>query len=131
MSNGVITIKSANDFETTYTKLKSILDNNPMIGIVAELDHQKNAGRVDLSLGKTRMILFGNPRLGTPLMNTNLLTSLDLPQKFIVFEQDGTVNIAYNDPNYLLERHQLADKAAIIEKMSGALNKLATAAATV
>ncbi len=130
MSKGIIQIKSANDFETTYTKLRTILDNNPMIGIVAELDHQKNAAKVDLTLGKTKMILFGNPRLGTPLMNTNILTSMDLPQKFIVFEQEGTVHIAYNDPKYLQDRHQLEDKGAIIEKMSGALHKLATAAAT-
>lgn len=130
MSQGIIQIKSNNDFETTYSKLKTILDNNPMIGIVAELDHQKNAARVDLELGKTRMILFGNPRLGTPLMNSNILISLDLPQKFIVREQDGAVYIAFNDPLYLKERHQIEGKDEVFEKINGALHKLATAAAT-
>ena len=99
--DSIIQIKSNHDFETTYTKLKSILENNPMIGIVAELDHQKNAARVDLELGKARMILFGNPRLGTPLMNCNISISLDLPQKFIVREEAGETYICllYTSPS--------------------------------
>ena len=130
MSKGIIQIKSTHDFDTTYSKLRTLLDNNSMIGIVAELDHQKNAARVDLELGKTRMILFGNPRLGTPLMKTNILISLDLPQKFIVREQDGQVYIAFNDPAYLKDRHQIEGKDEVFEKISGALNKLANAAAS-
>ena len=130
MSKGIIQIKSSNDFETTYSKLRTILDENPMIGIVAELDHQKNASKVELELGKTRMILFGNPRLGTPLMKTNILVSLDLPQKFIVREENGEVFIAFNDPMYLKGRHQIEGKDEVFEKINGALHKLANGAAS-
>ena len=130
MSTGIIKIKSSNDFETTYIKLKTVLENNPMIGIVAELDHQKNAARVDLTLPKTRMILFGNPRLGTPLMNTNITMSLDLPQKFIIAEQGGEVQIIFNDPIYLKERHSIENKDEIFEKINGALHKIAGVAAS-
>ena len=130
MSNGLIKIKSNHDFETTYSRLKKVLEDNPMIGIVAELDHQKNAERVDLSLGKTRIIMFGNPRLGTPLMQTNINIAIDLPQKFVVFEgNDETVYIAFNDPIYLKERHGVEGKDEVFAKISGALNKLAGAAA--
>ena len=128
--DSIIQIKSNHDFETTYTKLKSILENNPMIGIVAELDHQKNAARVDLELGKARMILFGNPRLGTPLMNCNISISLDLPQKFIVREEAGETYIMFNNPMYLKDRHQIEGKDEIFEKINGALNKLASSAAS-
>ena len=130
MSIGIVKIKSANDFETTYSKLKTVLENNPMIGIVAELDHQKNAARVDLTLDKTRMILFGNPRLGTPLMNSNIAMSLDLPQKFIISEQAGEVHILFNDPMYLKERHLIEGKDEIFEKINGALHKIAGVAAS-
>lgn len=130
MSKGIVQIKSSNDFETTYTKLKTVLENNPMIGIVAELDHQKNAARVDLTLDKTRMILFGNPRLGTPLMNNNINIALDLPQKFIVSEQAGEVFILFNDPMYLKERHLIEGKDELFEKISGALHKIAGVAAS-
>jgi len=129
MSKGIIKIKSSNDFETTYDKLKAVLENNPMIGIVAELDHQKNAARVDLTLPKTRMILFGNPRLGTPLMQTNIDIAIDLPQKFIVSEQEGKVHIFFNDPMYLKARHSIDGKDEIFEKINGNLHKLAGVAA--
>ena len=130
MSKGIIKIKSSNDFETTYDKLKAVLENNPMIGIVAELDHQKNAARVDLTLAKTRMILFGNPRLGTPLMKSNITMAMDLPQKFIISEQAGEVHIIFNDPMYLRERHSIEGKEEVFEKINGALNKIAGVAAS-
>lgn len=127
---GLIQIKSSNDFETTYSKLKNVLENNPAIRIVAELNHQANAARVDLTLGKVRIIMFGNPRLGTPLMQTDIGIAIDLPQKFLVFEKEEEVFIAFNDPMYLKERHGIEGKDEVFEKINGALNKLAGVAAT-
>lgn len=128
MDNGIIQIKSANSFETTYAKLKETLENNPLIRIVAELDHSKNAEKVELVLEKTRIILFGNPNLGTPLMQSNRTVAIDLPQKFIVFEQDGEVVIAYNDPMYLKERHTIKGKDELLQKISDALKSISEAA---
>ena len=124
MDKGIIQITSENNFEATYSKLKSTLDNNPLITIIAELDHCKNARKVDLSLGKSRIILFGNPRLGTPLMQSNIAVGIDLPQKILVFEQQENVIIAYNDPMYLKKRHNIEGKDQLLEKMSGALKSL-------
>ena len=129
MNKGLIQIKSSNDFETTYAKLRKVLDDNPAIGIVAELNHQANAARVDLTLGKVRIIMFGNPRLGTPLMQAGIGIAIDLPQKMIVFEKEGEVFITFNDHMYLKSRHDIEGRDEVFEKMSGSLQKLAGVAA--
>ncbi len=124
-NTGIITKTSTVSFEQTYQQLKSVLENNPNLKIIAELDHQNNAGSVDLSLNPTRIILFGNPRLGTPLMQNAQTIGLDLPQKILIYqEENGTVKVAYNDPLYLKERHGVTDNEPILEKISNALHKL-------
>lgn len=60
------------------TALRNTLEANPNISIVAEVDHQANAASVDLTLNPIRIIFFGNPKLGTPLMQKNQLAGLDL-----------------------------------------------------
>lgn len=104
---GLTYSKSNFSFEETYQTIKTILTNNPKIGIVAEIDHSNNAKNAGLELAKTKLILFGNPNLGTPLMQSNMVTGLDLPQKIVVFENNNDVIVAYNNANYLVNRHQL------------------------
>jgi len=78
-----------------------------------------------LELLPTRIILFGNPKLGTPLMLNKRTVAIDLPQKIIVFQEaDGSVKVAYNDPAYLSDRHGLAGTDEVIAKVSGALDKI-------
>ncbi len=129
MNNGIIQIKSENNFEITYSKLKEALDKSPLIKIIAEIDHSKNASKVDLSLDKTRTILFGNPKTGTPLMQSSITVAIDLPQKFIVFEQEENVIIAYNDPMYLKDRHGIDVNDELLIKISMALKALSEIAA--
>jgi len=127
--NGIITKVSQQSFENTYAKLRSIIDNNPNLKILMELDHQANAANVDLELPPTRIIMFGNPKLGTPLMLSSQSTGLDLPQKILVTEdENGVVHLRYNDPLYLQERYDISDRAEILTKISGALNKITDAA---
>ena len=131
MSTGIITKVSKVSFEQTYQQLRAVIDNNPNLKIIGELDHQNNAASVDLKLNPTRIILFGNPNLGTPLMQNAQTIGLDLPQKILVYqEEDGTVKVAYNDPLYLKTRHGVTGQEAILEKISGALNKLTEVAVT-
>lgn len=120
-NNGLIQLTSKHSFESTYDIIKNTLDANPNIGILAEVDHTSNAKRVDLELPKTKLILFGNPKLGTPLMQSSRTIAIDLPQKILIWEEDGKVFLAYNDPQYLLKRHSITDKDSIAEKISGAL----------
>ena len=126
---GIITKISTLSFEQTYQQLRTVIDNNPNLKIIAELNHQANAASVDLDLASTRIILFGNPRLGTPLMKNAQTVGLDLPQKILVYQDAaGVVRVAYNDPLYLVERHGITDNEAVLQKISGALDKLTSVA---
>ena len=126
---GIITKVSQQNFQSTYEKLKNIISGNPNLKILLELDHQANAAKVDLTLPPTRIIMFGNPKLGTPLMASGSFTGLDLPQKILVSERDGVVKLSYNDPKYLQARHNIEGQEEILQKVSGALDKITTAAA--
>ncbi len=83
----------------------------------------------DAKLAPTELLVFGNPSLGTPLMQSQPTTGIDLPMKALVYEdQDGRVWLAYNDPAWLATRHSIKDRDEIIQKMSGALDQLTDAA---
>ncbi|MFS4482480.1 DUF302 domain-containing protein [Hyunsoonleella sp. 2307UL5-6] len=126
---GIISKISKQDFETTYQTLRGVIENNPNLKIVAELNHQANATSVGLDLKPTRIIMFGNPNLGTPLMQNVQTIGLDLPQKILVHQdEEGQVIVSYNDPLYLKNRHGITDKDAVLGKIAGALNKLTDAA---
>ncbi|PTX44311.1 uncharacterized protein (DUF302 family) [Christiangramia gaetbulicola] len=127
---GIITEKSNRNFEDTYTSLKNIIEANPRIRIMAELDHQKNAARVGMQLNPTRIIIFGNPNLGTPLMQEKQSISLDLPQKMLVWENsEEEVYVSYNDPYYIAKRPSVENKKELLDKMAKALAKIARTAA--
>ena len=90
------------NFEESYTALQSSIAANENIGIVAEVNHAMNAQSVELSLNPTQIIFFGNPNLGTPLMQENQLTGLDLPQKILVYQNDlEEVFLGFNNTSYL------------------------------
>ncbi len=129
-NNGLVIKESNQSFEATYSKLRRTIDTNPNLKIILELDHSKNASSVGLTLNPTKIILFGNPNLGTVLMNDQQTTSIDLPQKIVVFQEgNGTVKIAYNDPAYLKNRHDLSEQTQeVLNKVSGALDKITSAA---
>jgi uncharacterized protein (DUF302 family) len=127
---GIITVTSTNNFETTYTNLRNAVSENNNLILVAEVDHQANAASVGMSLRPTRLIIFGNPNLGTPLMQNSQTTGIDLPQKILVWEaEDGTVNISYNAPSYLVLRHAITENAETISTITNALEMLASTAA--
>lgn len=130
MSNAGIKTKVSNqDFHDTYKKVKSIIENNPNLKIILELDHQQNAELAGLTLTPTKIILFGNPKLGTPLMQSGEFTGLDLPQKILVSEREGVVSISYNDPLYLKERHSIDGQDEILLKVATALDTITSKAA--
>jgi len=129
-NEGIITKESAQNFEDTYSNLKNALSMNTNISIIAELDHQKNAESVGLELNPTKIIIFGNPNLGTPLMKQNQSIGLDLPQKMLVWENgDGEVFISYNDPDFIAERHNIDDAQETLNTIGMALDNLSNAAA--
>ena len=130
ISQGIKTVKSSRDFSETYSALKEILDNNSDIQIIAELDHQANAAEAGMEMRPTKLIMFGNPNLGTPFMQSAISAGLDLPQKMLVWEEgNGTVNISFNTPQFLQWRHGFKSLRTEMETMTTNLNDMAVTAA--
>ncbi len=130
LNEGVITVESTENFEATYNSLQNAIALNENLSIVAQLDHQENAASVGLELRPTKLIIFGNPNLGSPLMQNKQTMGLDLPQKMLVWEaEDGTVNISYNDPFFLATKHQIEGNKEVLDQISVALDSLTKTAA--
>lgn len=126
MSTSIIKKESPLDFQATYEKVKGNIENNPNLKLIFELDHSANANKKGLSLRPTKLLIFGNPNLGTPLMEVAPTLALDLPQKIMIFEETGQVYITYNNPEYLKERHSIEGKDELLNKVKNALDKLTT-----
>ena len=126
---GIITKASELGFEESYSALKNALESNPNIKIIGELDHQANAARVGLELNPTRIIIFGNPDLGTPLMQEDQSIGLDLPQKMLVWENsDGEVYVSYNNALYIAGRHSINNNEGILNTINTALDNFSNVA---
>ncbi|WP_010520284.1 DUF302 domain-containing protein [Aquimarina agarivorans] len=131
IAEGIVTKTSEQSFDATYAKLQGVISNNPNLRIIAEVNHQANAANVGKKLNPTRLLIFGNPNLGTPLMQNAQTTALDLPQKMLVWEDDNkVVHVSYNNPSYLVKRHGITENETVIETISNALNNLSNAAIT-
>lgn len=128
-ADGLIKKPSKNSVSATIEKMKAALQSKG-IKVMAEVDHQVNATGVDMKLGETKLLIFGNPKLGTPLMQSSVTAGIDLPMKLLVWEDSaGKVWLAYNDPAYIATRHGISDQPEVIKKMTGALDKLTSKAA--
>ncbi len=129
LNEGVVTVESTNNFETTYDRLVAAIKENPNLTVIAELDHAAAAASVDLDLRPTRLVVFGNPALGTQLMQSQQTVGIDLPQKVLVYQDaSGRVFVAYNEPSYLADRHGLSGVADVNDKVTAALAGLVEAA---
>ncbi|MFQ5936887.1 MAG: DUF302 domain-containing protein, partial [Acidiferrobacterales bacterium] len=88
-----------------------------------------NARRIGVDLRPVQLLIFGSPKIGSQLLTSNPMVGLDLPMKALAWEDDdGKVWLAYNRPQYLADRYDIRDRAAVIAKMKGALEKFANAA---
>ncbi|GFE52052.1 hypothetical protein So717_38050 [Roseobacter cerasinus] len=97
--------------------------------VFARVDHAAGAAKVDMELRPTQMLMFGNPKLGTPAMLDGQTAGLDLPLRVLAYEDsDGTVHVAYHDPASLAATHALPGDAKYIQMMTGALDKLTSKA---
>lgn len=127
---GIEKRSSPYSFEETYSRLRAAIDTNPNLRIVTEIDHAANADGVGLDLNPTRLIIFGNPLVGTPFMQAEQSIGIDLPQKMLVVEDRyGRVYIAFNSINWLARhRHGVAGADARIATVTGVLRGLAATA---
>ncbi|WP_417513623.1 DUF302 domain-containing protein [Minwuia sp.] len=126
--DGLIRKQSANGVYQTIDKLKAALESKGLT-IFADIDHSAGAKRAELALRPTRLLIFGNPKLGTPLMQAAATTAIDLPQKAVAYrDDDGKVWLVYNDPMYLKQRHAIEGRDEVLKKIAGALDNFTDAA---
>jgi uncharacterized protein (DUF302 family) len=126
---GLITTRSAYGPEETFTRLRQAVEGNEKLSVITSLDHQANAESVGMDLRPTKLLVFGNPEAGTPLMQSAQTTGIDLPQKALVYEDAaGDTYLAYNDPYYVAERHGVTGADQQLAMISTALGSLATEA---
>ena len=127
-SEGVIRIKSKHSVAATVDKLETALKNKGMT-IFKRVSHSGGAAKVGLELRPSELMIFGNPKVGTPLMQCQQLAALDLPQKALVYEDEqGQVWFAYNDPQYIANRHNISGCDDVVSKISKALAGFSRAA---
>lgn len=127
-ADGLVNVESAHSVVATADKLESVLKDKGMT-IFARIDHSAGAEKVGQSLRDTELVLFGNPQVGTKLMNCAQSVGIDLPLKALVWkDEQGKVWLSYNDPAYLADRHSIEGCDPVLEKVSGALAKFSAAA---
>ena len=123
--NGIISIKSSHDVKTTVDRLENILGEKGMT-VFIRINHAEGAQKVGKKLRPTELIIFGNPKVGTPLMQCGQSVAIDLPQKALIWQDEaGQVWLSYNDPKYLASRHSIKECDEIIKKIEKALGNFA------
>jgi len=128
-ADGLITIRSSFGPEDTMNRYEAAVRARGMT-VFAHIDHAAGATAVGLSLRPTDLIVFGNARGGTPLMQLAQTTGIDLPLKALVWQDEtGVTWLSYNDPAWIAVRHELGTGAsAAVQAMRGALEAIAKAA---
>lgn len=126
--NGLIQVQSQHSVQETSDKLVNALNSKGMT-VFAQIDHTAGAKKVGIELRPTQVIIFGNPKVGSPLMVCQQTVAIDLPQKALISEDEsGTVWLTYNDPKYLASRHQVQGCDKVLNKVSNALANFAKVA---
>ncbi len=114
---GMIHLRSGREVPETVARLREAVISRG-IPIAAEIDHSGDAAKAGLTMRPTVLVIFGNPKAGTPLMVASPTVALDLPLKVLVWEDaEGQVWVTYNSPEYLQRRHDLAPE--LLGKIAG------------
>lgn len=121
-TKGIVEIPSRHSVDQTVEKLKNILATKGVTLFVV-VDHSGEAAKAGLQMPPTKLLIFGSPKAGTPVMLAAPSIALDLPLKILVWEgATGKTWLSYNSPQYLKERHQVPDdllkNIAVIETLA-------------
>ena len=122
---GIVTRQSRHSVDQTVERLETLLRAKG-VTLFAVVDHSGEAAKVGMRLRPTRLLIFGNPKAGTPLMLAAPSVAIDLPLKILVWEDaEGKVWLGYNSPAYLQRRHGLPDSLlaniAVVESLANAV----------
>jgi uncharacterized protein (DUF302 family) len=122
LSSGIVVQKSSHSVDVTVQKLRDLLETHG-IKLFALVDHSGEAEQVGLHMNTTKLLIFGNPKAGTPIMVATPTAAIDLPLKILVSADNaGVVCIYYNSSEYLRRRHgfseELLASLAVVEKLA-------------
>ena len=131
MADGLITVASSFPAEETIDRLSEAATQAGLT-IFARVDHAQGAASVGLPLAPTQLLLFGQARGGTPLMQEQQTAGIDLPLKALAWtDENGQTWLSYNDPEWIASRHGLGPASAgAVQVMRAGLAKLASGAAS-
>jgi uncharacterized protein (DUF302 family) len=123
-----VTLPSAHSAMQTIERLNALLAQKN-VHVFADIDHAAGAESVGLSLRPTRVVIFGNPLAGTPLMQSQQTIGLDLPLRVLVWEDEaGKVWLTYHRPEFLAQRHHVLDREEAVNALEAGLAALTRAA---
>ena len=127
-TEGMINLQSAHSVSVTADRLEKILQAKGMT-VFKRIDHAAGAAKAGKELRPTELVIFGNPKVGTPLMLCSHSIAIDLPQKALIWQDEqGKTWLNYNDPQYLKDRHGIEGCDAVLGKVAKALAGFAAAA---
>ncbi|GAB2499861.1 DUF302 domain-containing protein [Arenimonas alkanexedens] len=126
-ADGLLALKSPRPAQETMDRTERAVTTRGL-KVFARIDHAAGAATIGQQLRPTELLIFGDPKGGTPLMACGQSAGIDLPLKALVWEDaSGQVWLGYNDPAYLVERHHIADcAAAVAENIGKSLHSLAS-----
>ncbi len=121
-AKGIIDVKSHHSVDETVERLRGILAAKA-VTLFALVDHSGEATKAGMNMRPTKLLIFGSPKAGTPVMLAAPSIAIDLPLKILVWEDaDGKVWVSYNAPEYLRERHnvpaELMPSLAVVEALA-------------
>jgi uncharacterized protein (DUF302 family) len=108
MSNGIVDVRSHRSVDQTVDKIRKMLEAK-VVTLFAVVDHSGEAAKVGLTMPNTKLLIFGSPAAGTPLMLAAPSIAIDLPLKLLVREDGQGCVISYNSAEYLQQRHGVPD----------------------
>lgn len=127
-AEGLINKTSSYSVQETMDRFEKIVRDKGF-NVIARVNHTAAAKKSGSTLRPTELLIFGNPKLGTQLMQSTQTIGIDLPLKVLIWEDaKGVVTLSYNDPAWLQKRHGITDRDKAFAKMTGALNKFSNAA---
>lgn len=126
---GMFKVPSSYTVEVTADRLEKNLQEKGMT-VFNRIKHSEGAAKIGIELRETELIIFGNPKVGSPLMKCQQTVAIDLPQKALIWKDDkSNVWISYNDPRYLEKRHNIVGCEEVLLKVEKALAGITKAAA--
>lgn len=126
-SEDLVTVTSKHSVAETAARLTEAVKAKGAT-VFAVVDHAAGAKSVGTELPPTRLVIFGNPALGTPLIAERRSVGLDLPIRVLIWQDDETVKLSYGDPAAMVRRHGLDDQSEAVKRIEAALDALTSGA---